>query len=201
MSEILTDHESRAMTGQAEIGGGRRAGRWRIALWGGAALLLLLPAVAMRFTGEVDWGPADFLTMGVMLAAACGTFELSARATGSRAHRAAVALAVAAAFLLVWVNLAVGMIGSERNPYNLLFAGVIAVALLGSALARFRPAGMARAMLAAAIAQGLIAAGGLSADLRGGVLSGVLAGLWLLAAWLFRRAARAPACAGATPAR
>lgn len=37
---------------------GRRARRWRIAAWGTAALLLVLPLVAMQFTDEVDWDVA-----------------------------------------------------------------------------------------------------------------------------------------------
>ncbi len=187
------------MTGQADIGSGRRGGRWRIALWGVPILLLLLPAVAMRFTGEVKWGPADFIVTAILLFTAAGAFDLAARATGSRACRAGAAVAVAASLLIVWIKLAVGMIGSEGNPYNLLFGGVIAVALIGAALARFRPAGMARAMAAAATAQGLIAAGGLPADPRGAVLSGMMAGLWLLAAWLFRKAAGEQRPAGASP--
>ena len=48
---------------------------------------------------------------------------------------------------------------------------------------------MMRAMIAAALAQGVAGALGLSADPRGAVLSIGLAGLWLLAAALFRNAA------------
>ena len=55
-----------------EIVAGRRWKGWRIAMWGTAAFLLLLPAVAMQFTSEVDWGPGDFMVMGVMLLTACG---------------------------------------------------------------------------------------------------------------------------------
>ena len=33
-----------------------------------AALLLLTPAVAMRFTGEVNWGPSDFVVAAVLIA-------------------------------------------------------------------------------------------------------------------------------------
>jgi hypothetical protein len=44
----------------------------RIAIWGTAAFLLLLPWVAMQFTTEVNWTLFDFLVIGVMLLAACG---------------------------------------------------------------------------------------------------------------------------------
>jgi hypothetical protein len=72
----------------------------------------------------------------------------------------------------------------------LLFIGVIAVALLGAVIALFRPAGMAFAMLVAAAGQACVGLGGLSADPRGAVLSTGFAGLWLLSAALFRKAAR-----------
>jgi hypothetical protein len=100
------------------------------------------------------------------------------------------ALALTATILLILVNGAVGMIGSEDNPFNLFFGGVIAVALVGALAARFRPKGMAGAMVAAAIVQVTVAIVGLSSDVRGGILSAMFAGLWLLSAWLFRIAAR-----------
>ena len=99
-------------------------------------------------------------------------------------------MAVVAAFLTIWVNGAVGMIGSEDNPYNLLFLGVLVLALVGAAVALFRSAGMAGAMLAAGVMQAAVSAFGLSTDFRGGVLSMGFTGLWLLSAALFRSSAR-----------
>jgi hypothetical protein len=113
--------------------------------------------------------------------------------SGSIAFRAASGIAVLAAFLLVWTNLAVGMIGSEDNPYNLLFGGVLAIALVGSIAARFRAAGMAIATAAAGVAQIGIAVGGTATDPRGALFSSILGGLWLLAAFLFRKSAEGPA--------
>lgn len=87
---------------------GGMAGRCRLLLWGGAALLLLLPWLAMRFTAEVNWSAADFAVFGAMLAGACGAYEMAARHSGSRSFRAAAAIAIATAFVVVWVSLAVG---------------------------------------------------------------------------------------------
>lgn len=171
----------------------------RLLMWGVAVFLLALPAVAMQFTGEVNWGPGDFLTMGTMLAAACGTVELGARASASLAYRVAVSIAVLLSFLLVWMNLAAGIIGAENNPANLMFAGVIAVAVVGSALARGREAGMTMAMSAAAAAQAAVAAIALAGDMGAGepvwpwgfaVLMVGFTGGWLSSAWLFRAASR-----------
>lgn len=196
------------MAGQAENGGGRRGSRWRIAVWGAAALMLLLPLAAMRFSDEMNWDETDFIVFGTMLVVACGTYELAARATGNSAYRAAVGVAVAAAFILVWMNLAVGIIGSEDNPANLMYGGVLAVAIIGAVVARFQPHGMARALAATALAQMLVGVIALTAGLGSTspsfpkaiiVLTGFFAALWLLSAWLFRKAGRERAPAGAAP--
>jgi hypothetical protein len=54
------------------------------------------------------------------------------------------------------MNLAVGLIGSEDHPANLLYAGVLAIGFIGAILARFRPSGMARTLFATALAQALV---------------------------------------------
>jgi len=178
------------MANGAGNGGGRAGSPWRIAAWSIAALLLALPLVAMRFTDEVSWTVSDFLFAGLMIGLVGVTFELAVRMTANSAQRAAIAVALAAAFLTIWANGAVGMIGDEDNPFNLLFFGVIALALGGAVVARFRPAGMALAMAAAAIAQAALGIVGMASDLRGGVLSAAFGGLWLVSAALFRKGAR-----------
>lgn len=87
----------------------RARGRWRIAMWGAAAVLLLLPFVAMQFTPEVAWDGADFAIFGVMLAAACGAFELAVRRIDRVAYRVLAGLALAGGFVLLWAQLAVGV--------------------------------------------------------------------------------------------
>jgi len=192
------------MAAIAATDGGWRRSPWRIAVWGIPAFLLLLPLAAMQFTAEVDWSASDFIVMGALLFGAAGTFDLAARMTDSLACRAGVGVAVVTAFLLVWINLAVGIIGSEDNPLNLMYGGVLAVAILGVLVARFRPGGMARALLAAALAQILVAMIALIAgpDEPPGTLgilalNMIFAALWLVSAWLFRLAARQPGSARA----
>lgn len=173
----------------------------RFLLWGGAATLLLLPAVAMQFDVGVDWSVGDFIVMGALFAVCCGTVEFGARASASWAYRAGVGVAVLAGFLLIWINLAVGIIGpDDGDPINLIFAAAIAVAVAGAAIARGRPAGSARAMAAAALAQVAVAAIALVGDFGAGepvwpwgfaLLMGFFTFLWLSSAWLFRTAARA----------
>ena len=178
------------MTDRVEHSGGRGWSLWRVAGWSIPVLLLMLPAVAMQFTSEVDWSVSDFIFAAVMFGIVGMAFELIVRASDSLAYRFGAGLAVVAAFLTIWVNGAVGMIGSEDNPYNLVFGGVLLIALIGSVLARFRAAGMARAMAVAAIAQVAAGAAGLTVDPRGAVFSIGFGGLWLLSAALFWNSAQ-----------
>ena len=165
------------------------ANPWRIAGWGAAAGLLLVPLVAMQFTNEVDWTVGDFIAAALLIGGPGLAFEAIAYRTGNAAYRTGAALALLVSFLLVWVNLAVGIIGSEDNEINLVFAGVLAVAAGGACIARLRARGMARTMIATALAQ---AATGIVAwiyDPRVTLFIGILTGMWLIAATLFDRAA------------
>ena len=171
----------------------KRARPWRLVGWGMAASLLLVPLVAMQFTSEVNWTASDFLFAGALIGGVGVLFELTVRMSASPFYRAGAALALAAAFLLIWINGAVGIIGSENNPLNLLYLGVIAISLVGSASAAFRPRGMAYAMFAAAAAMAAMAIVALAVG-RGEppgpigviVLNGFFATLYFSAGWLFR---------------
>lgn len=106
------------------------------------------------------------------------------------------------------MNGAVGFFGSEDNPANLIFFGVLAIAVLGSALAGFQSAGMARTMFATATAQVLVGvivlAAGFGSPGYDGLYEAVMgtsvfAALWLISASLFRRAAGEQRSAVGTP--
>ncbi len=170
----------------------------RIAL--ATAVILLLPLLAMQFTAEVVWDLADFAVAGVLLFGAGLTYELIARKAGHIAHRAAVGVAVAAALLLVWINLAVGIIGNEGDPANLMYIGVLAVGIIGALIARLEPRGMARVLFATAGAQMLVpvialiiwppqvTSWGAAGVVGVFILNAFFATLWLGSALLFRRA-------------
>ncbi|MBZ4039299.1 hypothetical protein [Novilysobacter selenitireducens] len=173
--------------------------RW--AIWGTAAGLLLVPVVAMQLGVDGwDWNAFDFVVMGALLAAACGTYELAAWMSGNRAYRAAVGVAVVAALLMAWVSLAVGIIGPEDNPLNLMYVGVYAVGFIGALVARYRAGGMVLALLATAVVQALVAVVATVAAFTGGhggievlrqlALNGFFVAMWLVSALLFHRAAR-----------
>jgi len=163
-------------------------------------VLLLLPFFAMQFTDEVDWDLADFAFAGALMLAVGVTYELAARMTGNRAYRAAVGVALAASFILVWMNLAVGIIGSEGNPANLMYYGVLAVGVVGAIIARLQPHAMARSLVATALAQMLVAGIALIVGLDyPGPITLFFAALWLTSAWLFRKAAQEQTAAGTAP--
>ncbi|MDA1191201.1 MAG: hypothetical protein O3A46_05890 [Candidatus Poribacteria bacterium] len=162
-----------------------------------AESILLIPLVAMQFTTEVDWDATDFVVMGSLLLGAVLAYELVARRSQTVAYRAAVGVAVVTAFLLTWVNGAVGIIGD--GPVNLMYGGVIGVGVVGAAVARLQSRGMAWALLAMAVAQMLVPAIALivlpppTISWSPGVLSvfglnGVFAALWVGSALLFYRA-------------
>ncbi len=173
----------------------RRGSMARVAL--ATACVLMLPALAMGFSEEVRWDLADFAVAGGLLMGAGLTYELIAGRAGNRAYRAAVGLAVAAALLLVWVTLAVGLIGRAVEPANLMFLGVLTVGALGAVIARFQAHGMAVALRATAAAQVLVGVIAVAGDLGGSgpiwsrdVLAAtvIFAGLWVGSSLLFQRA-------------
>lgn len=162
--------------------------------WIVAAILLLLPAVAMQLGVEgVVWTASDFVVMGVVLLVACGSFELIARNAPDFLYLVAAAIGVGTGFLLVWANLAVGIIGDGIGTANTMFFGVVLVAIVGAVLARGRASGMAKAMGAAAVALVLAVLVGLTAfgaTAHEALLTMVFVLAWLASAGLFMLSAR-----------
>ena len=165
------------------------------------ACILLLPLVAMQFTEEVAWNLADFVVAGVLLFGAGLTYELVARQAGNLTYRVALGVAVASALMLVWLVGAVGVIGEEGDRADLMYGGVLTVGIVGAFIARFRPLGMARVLVAMSIAQALVAvialiAGKHQAPITSAVellgLNAFFVALFIGSAWLFRAAARKP---------
>ena len=165
--------------------------RLRWVVWGGLAALLALPLVAMQFTTEVQWTLSDFIVMGGLMGLVGIAFEVAVRVARSHAYVVAAGIAVASGFVMTWINLAVGIIGDEGNPANLMFFGVLLVGLVAVACSRLRPLGMARAMEVTAAAQALVCVATLViGEGHIFVLTGFFLTMWLAAAQLFRKAAR-----------
>jgi hypothetical protein len=173
--------------------------RWRIARWSVAAALLLLPLAMMQVNDEWNWGVGDFVFAGVMICGTCMLYETAAKWSGSLAYRGGVVLALAASFLIVWINLAVGIVG-EDSPFNVNFFGLVAMAAAVSFASGFTAKGMARGMACVAAATAflgvLLATAPMNADVPPGParllgISLAFAAVWLASAALFGRAAKA----------
>lgn len=162
----------------------------RIAGWSLAALLLALPAIAMAFGVEgVLWTAGDFAFAAAIFALVGGLFELAARSSANLAFRIAVVASVLCAFLQVWINLAVGIIGNEDDPANWTYFAVVFIAATGAIVALGNPRGLMRMSLAAAGAQVLFSILHAMNGTPTPIIDGFFAMLWLLAARLFHRAA------------
>lgn len=116
--------------------------------------------------------------------------------TADTYYRLAMALAVATVLFLILAIGALGILGEGGRP-DRVYAGVLAVAVIGAVIARLRARGMALTLLATALAQALVSVIALVAglppegasvvDILG--INGMYAALFSLSAWLFWRAA------------
>ncbi|TNC46004.1 hypothetical protein FHG66_19640 [Rubellimicrobium rubrum] len=162
-------------------------------------IAMLVVLLVLQAVGVMGWSLFDVVVAGALLGVVGCVARLISRSVRGPVYRAATGVALGTAVLLVWSNLAVGLIGSERNPANLVYGGVIVIGLIGAGLARLLPEGMARVMVATALAQVVVPL----VALIGGVgvagpvsmvdvimVTALFATLWLIAARLFGMAAR-----------
>ena len=117
--------------------------------------------------------------------------ELAVRKTRNGYYRTAVAAALLAGFVEIWVNGAVGIVGDGENPATLLFSAIPLLALAGAVVVRGRAASMVAVMVGAAAVQtaAAIVTYAMFRD-NGSLITLVFAGLWVLSGLLFGRAAR-----------
>ena len=113
----------------------------------------------------------------------------------STSYVLAVCAAVGTTLFLVLAIGALGIIGDGGRD-DRIYAAVLAVLVIGTAVARFRPSGMSLALLATALTQVLVTVIALVSgvpedasivDMLG--INAMYAALFCLSAWLFRRAA------------
>lgn len=75
-------------------------------------LILLVPLLAMLFTSQVDWGPADFLIAGILLTASGILVDGVWRTSTIRQLKYLAMVGIFLVLALVWIELAVGLFGS-----------------------------------------------------------------------------------------
>ncbi|HEY9030867.1 MAG TPA: hypothetical protein VIM93_05855 [Kangiella sp.] len=81
----------------------------RTTYWVIAALLMLSAATANQFYNEFNWDKLDFLVFGIILLGAGLAIELVLIMTKKPPYRLISIIVIALAFLLLWVELAVGI--------------------------------------------------------------------------------------------
>jgi len=126
----------------------------RLAL--GTSLLLLIPLIAMQFSEEVNWTLSDFIFAGTLLFGTGFMYKIITRNSSETVYRIAIGFSLFTGLCLIWVNLAVGIIGNENNAINILYFGIIAVGLIGALYVRFKTHGMMYVMFGMAVTQALI---------------------------------------------
>ena len=75
--------------------------------------LLLIPLVAMKFTNEVNWTLSDFVVAAVLLLGTGLVCEFVMRKIKKTNHRIIFCGVIMVALLLIWIELAVGLFGTE----------------------------------------------------------------------------------------
>ena len=74
-----------------------------------AAILLLIPIIAMQFTDEVNWNLFDFIIAGILLFSIGFACELVLKKVKNIFHRLLLFIMLLAVFFIVWAELAVGI--------------------------------------------------------------------------------------------
>jgi len=75
----------------------------------GAALLLLIPALAMQLTSEVNWGLGDFAAGAIVLVGTGSAYVLLTWKLSSTGSRVVIGALLGLTCLLIWAEMAVGI--------------------------------------------------------------------------------------------
>lgn len=73
------------------------------------AAVLMIPLVAMQFTGEVNWTGSDFVVAAILLMVTGLAFVFASRKLKTAKRRIVAGGLIALAFVYVWAELAVGI--------------------------------------------------------------------------------------------
>lgn len=120
--------------------------------------LLLLPLTGQLTVDGWNWSIGDFVMAWVVFTITTAFLRfLVTRPVANVAYKAGAALAALTGFLIVWINLAVQIIG-EDNPGNGLYLLTILGGFIGVGVTRCQPAGLAKVAFVIAAALVLIPA-------------------------------------------
>lgn len=158
------------------------------------AVLLLVPLYGNFYIEGWNWSGGDFVVMGAIIWIAAFLFELARTSTQNMTYKLAASIAVAASFLLVWVNAAVNIIGDD-NPVNTLYALIVIVGIIAAANMKFQSVRLSRMLFVVSGLLLIVPVIGLIAtpeNIAPGVmgiflLSGFFAVAYALAGFLFQK--------------
>jgi len=103
--------------------------------------ILVLPAIGELTVESWDWGPSGFLLMGTLLFVTFLMIELISKHSPNMFYKAAVALTTLTTLGIIYVNLAVGIIGDGNNTSACYFL-VVPVGFIGLAVSRLKAKGL-----------------------------------------------------------
>jgi len=84
---------------------------------GAVPVLLFIPFIAMQFSDEVVWTSSDFVVMGILLLGLGLLCEFVLRKVVKIEHRIVLCSALFVGFLLLWAELAVGILETLVGGY------------------------------------------------------------------------------------
>lgn len=161
--------------------------------------ILVLPLIGELTVESWNWGPSGFLFMGVLLFVTFLMIELLAKQSSNTLYKIAVALTTLTTFGIIYVNLAVGIIGDGNNTSAMYFL-VVPVGFLGLAVSRLKAKGLSVTAFCMAAVVLLVPTVALllkdpyiqeePGPLKVFILSGIIAASYIVAGLLFRRADR-----------
>ncbi|MBO6535095.1 MAG: hypothetical protein JJ966_02655 [Balneolaceae bacterium] len=164
----------------------------------GASLIVLIPLIAMQFTSEVVWTLSDFIIGWAILFSIGFAYQAIARKSQQVTFKIATGIATFTTLFIIWANLAVGIIGNEENPLNLLYFGVVLLAIFGSYIASLKAKAMFRVMMSVAALHAFVSVIGLSIFTEQNpeytimnviVINCVLTLLWIVSGLLYNKSA------------
>lgn len=82
------------------------------AIYGIAALLLVIPFIGIQFTKEINWSSFDFLIAGILLFGTALCVDMVLKMEKKNARRMFYIVLILLALFLIWAELAVGIFGS-----------------------------------------------------------------------------------------
>lgn len=161
-----------------------------------ATVLLLIPYTASFYVDGWLWTGSDYVFAWVLFSFVSLAVAFAVQSAKGIVYKLAVGLAAATAFLVVWINAAVGLIGDR--DINMVYPFVVLGGIIAAALVQSQPRGMSRTLVGLAVAQMAVPVLALTIDssnfspgiLRVFLLNGFFALMWGGSALLFQHAAR-----------